>query len=874
MADSHTLIGQTVSHYRIVERLGGGGMGVVYKAEDTRLKRLVALKFLPEDVARDPHALARFRREAQAASALNHPNICTIYDIGEQNGQAFIAMEFLEGATLKHRIASRPVDLETVLSLGIEIADALDAAHAKGIVHRDIKPANIFVTERGHAKILDFGLAKLPSKPVSGTDPTVATLDEEEHLTSPGTALGTVAYMSPEQVKGKDLDARTDLFSFGAVLYQMATGQLPFRGDTSGMIFHAILERPSVPPVRLNPEVPPKLEEIINKSLEKDRDLRYQHASEMRADLQRLKRESDSGRSSAPAITAPASRRRAVMWSTALIAVILLATVAWFEMASRNSGPSLRISEYTQLTHNGHAGYVFGTDGRRLYLIHFNAPSIEEVAVSGGEIEPIPSIKLPNPFLVDVSPDGSTFLVQSVRAATPSAPLYTVQIVGGAYRYLADATQVSGTWSPDGKLVAYTTPNGDLNVVNSDGSGAHKLASVGDEAYPLSWSPDGSTIRFSKNLESLWEVTSTGSNLHQFLPGWHPSEEKCCGRWSPSGEFFAFLVGPLGPAKVPQAQIYALDERRALFRHSAKDPIRLTSGPMEWSLPVFSNDGKRIFATGSTRRGELVRLDAQSKQFQPFLGGISADLIAFSKDGHSVAYVTYPDGILWRANRDGSDRVQLTSPSLSPQSLPAWSPDGTQLVFEAPSPQGPHVWIVSPMGGSPQRLLPEDSGPETQPSWSPDGRKITFSTGTIGSRESQIRILDLANRQISTLPGSDGKFVPRWSPNGQFINAASIDGSTIYVFDTKTQHWSALNCPHAFALWSSDSRSIYFLRWAADPAILRIPATGGEAKLVVSLKFPYAGTLGLWFGLDPTDTPLMLRDVSTTDVYALTLEEK
>jgi Tol biopolymer transport system component len=685
------------------------------------------------------------------------------------------------------------------------------------------------------------------------------------HHTEPGVVMGTVGYMAPEQVRGQAADHRADIFAFGAILYEMLSGKRLFHRPTSAETMTAILNDDSAANSQIAPNVPPGLQLVVHRCLEKNPEQRFHSASDLAFALGAL---SDSGSGSAAAIGASSGRRlrRALLWCITVSAVLLLAALAFFAIVSRTKVPPLRISEYSRITHNGHAGDVAGTDGTRLYLQTYPEFSVQQVGVSGGETERVPAVTLPAPSLADVSPDGETFLVQSFEAGiTPPAPLYSVKVVGGSHRYLADTADAA--WSPDGKSVAYATLNGDLNLMNSDGTGAHKLASVGGVADSLRWSPDGKAIRFTRD-RSLWEVASSGSNLHRLLTGWEASEGKCCGKWSPDGGIFVFLG--------PESQIFALDERRKLFRQSGEEPVQLTSGPVQWGTPFFGRDGKKIFATGSTKAGELARFDSKSDEFQRFLGGISANLVAFSKDGRSVAYVSYPDDILWRANRDGSERVQLTSPPSQPASV-SWSPDATQIVFMTLSAHGARAWTVPAKGGSPRLLLPEDNGGQGDPNWSPDGRSIVFATGLFQSKESSIRILDVASHQVTDLPGSAGKFSPSWSPDGQFIKADSLDIHTLYLFDVKTQRWSVLykGSTFAYATWSRDGRSLYFLRYTSDPAILRIPVTGGEATVIVGLKgFPYTGTFRVWLGLDPDDAPLLLRDVSTSDVYALTLEKK
>ncbi len=910
--ESGNLIGKRVSHYRILGVLGGGGMGVVYRAEDLKLGRRVALKFLPEELGNDAKSLKRFEGEARAASSLDHPNICTIYEFGEHEHQPFIVMQLLEGETLRDRIARvGALPIHELLDVAIQITHGLGMAHEKGIIHRDIKPANIFVTSQGQAKILDFGLAKVaerdvwdwPSSAEEGVcaeGPTRIPPAEpitEGVLSRTGVAMGTAAYMSPEQVRGEKLDTRTDLFSFGLVLYEMATGRQALAAETLAHLHAAILNQTPISASQLSAQATPELEAIISQALEKDREKRYQRASDFRADLEGLYRthtvSSRGPRSSERvahdegvpgphgagdvAYSSQARLRRRGKYYVLATLILAVVGLVGFRLTPL---PPPKVLGITQITNDGQKKFGFVTDGSRLYFTENidNRRSLVQVSVTGGETVPF-SISLPNSGIEDISPDGTALFVRGAGAGLVPSPssYWIVPLPGGSPRRLGEVRAHDLHPSPDGQQIAYFEES-DLYLAQADGTNARKLLTVpGKGPGWASWAPDGSKLRFDMDdprsgTHSIWEVASDGSNLHPLLPSSNQGLQ-CCGRWTPDGRYFVFQIS----RNRVTHQLWAIREEGSLWRRINRDPVQLTNGPMQFRAPVPSKDGKRIFAICDQVRSEIMRYASQSREWVPYHSGKSIVGLDFSKDGQWVTYVAHPEDTLWRSRKDFGDPQQLTFPPMKVNN-PRWSPDGKEISFEGKTPGKPwKIYVVSRSGGNSQQLTFGDRN-ETFPDWSPDGSKLAFGgpyrfQPETSAGPTPIQLIDLGTNKLSVLPGSEGFFGPRWSPDGRYLVARRFALDGLMLFDFTTHKWEQLakgSC--GLVNWSRDGQYIYFVRMDdKDYAAVRIGIHNRKEDRIESVKV-FMDQTRRWFGLAPDDSLLVLRDIGSQEIYALDWE--
>jgi len=855
----------TTSRYLIIEKLGAGGMGVVYKAEDTRLGRLVALKFLPPEGRQDAHALARFEREAQAASALNHHNICTVYDIGEQDGQTFIAMELLEGVTLQEKMGARPLPLDVLLDYALQVAAALEAAHEHGIVHRDIKPSNIFITSRGEVKLADFGLAKrvMMDGAAKGEAPTMSV-----SITGRGAIVGTVAYMSPEQAQDKDVDARSDIFSFGVVLYEMATGKRAFPGESAVTILAAILHKDPKPIRELNVQVSEELQRIVSKTLEKDREDRYQTTRELMVDLRRLAKKE---------IERPAEsskERRPRKWIGIVAAMVVCAVVAWIALTGRSRPSEFAPLPMEQLTFsNDSKGPSIFTDGSRIYFVSGQAPF--EMSVKGGEAVPLRAA-IGTMSILDISPDGSEFLLlqSDLNDETQRGTLWTMPVLGGAAKRLGNVTARGASYSPDGKLIAFNEKES-VYVCDADGKNVKK---IWDTHHMVpgnpSFSPDSKRIRVTisrgtleDDITRIWELDVDGSNPHVLaLPEhWPPDSDVYAGMWTMGGKHFIFDSSRDG-----SNNIYEYIEP---WSHVWRKPyaVRLTPEQPEVIATAPSRDGDGLFVVGRTAQGAMHFYDEKEKRFVPYLGGLAAVQFVISPDRKWMVYSDYPRGYLWRCRLDGSDKLQLTN-SLS--QMPTWSPDSRWIAYS----DWNELYRVSVDGGTPEKLTSEGFQ-EVLPSWSPDGKAIYFNDYPIAGHF-RIRILDLATGKVSTMPGSDGYYAPRWSPDGQYLAATQNPPKSLAVYSVKTRQWARLRVfehDWGFFEWSPDSKSLYVMRGPAEAAtgeptgIYRLSVPEGKWELYANFTgvSPFVNGAQDFLSVTPEGHVATMSDTSVTQIYRM-----
>src|SRR6201987_2469638 len=878
-------LGTKLGPYEIVAPLGAGGMGEVYRARDTRLNRDVAIKILPAAFSDDAQCLDRFEREARILSTLNHPNLLSIYDVGSQNSIHYLVSELLDGEMLRHRIQEGRMPGRKALDYAVQIAKGLAAAHEKGVVHRDLKPENIFVTADGRIKILDFGLAK---QNVPGDSEKTGS---RYSLTEQGTVMGTVGYMSPEQVRGNTADSRSDIFSFGAILYEMLIGTRAFKGNSSVETMHAILREdpPEIPTA--DGKVSPGTERVTRRCLEKASYERFRSARDLAFALEGLFGSSRTDTlAESPRLETKRHpwERNWKLWALAT-AVLLMALLAilWLRQ------PTQAATEFVQLTNDRHSKGGLGwpppvtssglfTDGSRLYFTVDASlgagPTPAQVSVNGGETAPI---RLPLPYagfqLMDISPDGSELFVQGFNGSEVEVPEWIVPVTGGSPRRLDDLMAHDGAWSPDRRLVAFAVADG-LFLLDSNNEKRKIFTASGIVLWPR-WSPDGKRLRFtvedsSTASSALWEISSDGIGANLVLPGWNKPSVECCGEWSHDGRYYVFQSGTFA-----HSDIWVVAE--GLFGMSR--PIQLTAGPLSFSSSSPSLDGKWLYAVGTQYRYETIRLDPLSGQITTLTSMPSLESLDYSKDGKWLAYVSYPDGILWRSRADGSDRLQLTYPPIM-AAAPQWSPDGSEIAFTRIRVGEPlQICVVPAEGGTPQSVLPEARN-QSSPAWSGDGQSLIFSRlpWLESGKNLPVRLekIDLHSHKLSEIAGSEDMLTPSVSPDGKFLSALHTAAQQLSIYDFGSANWSNLSSTTGYRpAWTRDSSALYLITrqgelqryrsatWKLESVVKMPDSLPGFGLANLSLQ----GLAVLSIGLD--GAPLVARDQGSSQIYAIKWEK-
>ena len=865
-----------VARYKIEAELGSGGMGVVYQAHDEKLEREVAIKVLRTGLPIGQESQARFRREALTLAKLNHAHIAAVHDVTEEEGVDLIVMELVPGESMAARLQQGALPIKEATSLVLQVAEALEEAHEQGVIHRDLKPANVVITAKGQVKVLDFGLARL-----------LGAVDARQ--TASGEVMGTPLYMSPEQAVGQQADVRSDLWALGVTYYESLAGKPPFPGENIFEILRAVTDAPARPLREVRPDAPVLAEQITARALEKDPDLRYQHARDFAADLRRVLRDLEPMRATTQTGLAVSQKKPLTRWTLVTAVGVCVALVAALIFFLRPAIPAPRVIALKQITDDQTEKLVsdfdYGqhlmTDGARLYYeVQGSTKSmLKEVSIEGGEAEEV-RFPLQNHEAMGIY--GSSELLtlgDPVDLQANAGAVWHMLLPGGQVQRIGDAQANDASWSFDGESV-YWSRVGRISGTRLDGTAAQTILTVKGTAGNIAFSPDGVRMRFSvtprgNHPSTIWEAGPDGSRPRPIFSEREGMGSQCCGMWTPDGRYYVFQSDRGGTPSV-----WAMRERRHWWEKVDTKPTRLTVGPMSARLPLPSLDGKRIFFVGTVQRGELEMYDTHAKEFASVLPRLSAQDVAYSRDGSHIAYIAEPNSTLWLSRKDGSDRHQLTfTPMIA--ALPAWSPDGNQIAFMGQEPGKEwRIYVIGAAPGNFPTAVTQGKGSDADASWSADGKSIAYSGLNVmmDPTPHAVEILNLATRTTTVVPGSSEMVGTRWSPDGKYLLAIGARNAIgpLMLYSFRTQQWTRLtDAPVAYPAWSHDGKCIYYADINQGNAIYRLCLPDRKPERVVDLEKSGQitnGRFGSWFGLTPDDSILALRDSGIEEIYSLQMD--